>query len=96
MIRKNAEEIGNLIRQFLRAEGLETPLNEYRAMRSWEEIAGPTIQKYTGDVFVKNGILNVKIKSPALRQNLNMERTTLAKRINERVGAQVITEVRFI
>ena len=38
MIRKNAEEIGNLIRQFLRAEGLETPLNEYRAMRSWEEM----------------------------------------------------------
>ena len=95
MIRRKAVELGDLIRQFLRAEGLETPLNEYRAVRSWAEIAGPTIQKYTGDVFVKNGILNIKIKSPALRQNLNFNRMVFAQRINEHVGAQVITEVRF-
>ncbi|MBO4641521.1 MAG: DUF721 domain-containing protein [Bacteroidaceae bacterium] len=95
MIRRKAVELGDLVHQFLRAEGLETPLNEYRAVRSWPEIAGPNIQKYTGDVFVKNGILNIKIKSPALRQNLNMNRTVFAQRINEHVGAQVITEVRF-
>jgi len=95
MKRRNAVEIGELIRQYLRAEGLETPLNEYRIIQSWGVIAGPAIQKYTGEIFVKNSILNVKIKSPALRQNLNMNRTALAQRLNEHVGAQVITEVRF-
>ncbi len=95
MKRRNAVEIGNLIRQFLRAEGLETPLNEYRIIQAWPAVAGPSIQKYTGDIFIKNGILNVKIKSPALRQNLNMNRTTLAQRLNDHIGAQVITEVRF-
>lgn len=95
MIRRKAVELGDLIRQFLRTEGLETPLNEYRAVRAWEEVGGPNMQKYTGDVFVKNSILHIKIKSPALRQNLNMNRTVFAQRINEHVGAQVITEVRF-
>lgn len=95
MKRRNAEEVGSLVLQFLRAEGLETPLNEYRIIRSWPEVAGPAIARYTGNIFIKSGILNIQIKSPALRQNLNMNRTQMAQKLNQHVGAQVISEVRF-
>lgn len=95
MRKKNAEEVGSLVRQFLRAEGLETPLNEYRIINAWPTVAGPAIARYTGNIFIKASILNIQIKSPALRQNLNMSRTLLAQKLNEHVGAQVITEVRF-
>ncbi len=95
MLRGKAESIDTLINQFLRAEGLETPLQEYRIIQSWYKIAGEAISKYTGDIFIRNGILNVQIKSPALRQNLMMSRTLLAQRLNQQVGGQIITNIVF-
>ena len=43
MKRNDAEQIGKLIRTFLRQESLESPLNEQRLINSWAEILGPTI-----------------------------------------------------
>ena len=95
MKRKNALAIGNLVRQYLREEGLETPLNQHRIIESWGEVMGAGILQYTGDIFIRNQTLWVKIDSSVLRQELNISRQQIVRRLNEHVGAQVITEVRF-
>lgn len=95
MKRNKAENIGQLIRQYLRQEGLETPLNEYRMVSAWREVMGEAIAKYTGDLFVKNQVLYVHLKSPALKANLMMARATLVQRLNDHVGAQVIQNIIF-
>lgn len=95
MRRKNAQSIGDVLRQFLRQEGLETPLNEMRMVAAWAEVMGRGVASYTGDVFVKNSVLYVQIKSPALRSNLMMNRDALVRRLNEHVGAQVIQNIIF-
>ena len=95
MKRNKAENIGQLIRQYLRQEGLETPLNEYRMVAAWREVMGEAIAKYTGDLFVKNQVLYVHLKSPALKAHLMMARATLVQRLNDHVGAQVIQNIIF-
>ena len=35
MKRKNTEKLNNVIYQYLRENGLETPLNEFRATQAW-------------------------------------------------------------
>ncbi len=95
MRRNKAESIGAMIRRYLRQEGLETPLNETRMTSAWSEVMGQAIARYTGDVFVKNQVLHVYLKSPALKANLMMGREILVKRLNEYVGAQVICDIYF-
>lgn len=95
MSSKNDFQIGPLIQQFLREQGLETPLNEYRIVQAWPEVAGKVIEKYTGQVFVKNRILNVQIRSASLKHNLSMGRAILTKKLNDFVGADVISDIRF-
>ena len=46
MKRNDAEQIGKLIRSFLRQESLESPLNERRLINSWAEVLGPVIASY--------------------------------------------------
>lgn len=53
MKRNNAEQIGVLIRNFLRQESLESPLNERRLINAWPEVLGPVIASYTRDLFIK-------------------------------------------
>lgn len=95
MIRKKEQKLGFLLQHFLREQGLETPLNEYRAVQMWPEIVGPAISRYVGKVFIKNCIMYVQIRSAALRENLTHQRTVLAQRVNQQIGAQVVNEIRF-
>ncbi|MCQ2065679.1 MAG: DUF721 domain-containing protein [Bacteroidaceae bacterium] len=93
MKRTNTENIGGVIMQYLRENGLETPLNEHRLIDAWPEIAGPTVAGYTTGLQIYNQVLFVSIASAALKNELMMRRSELVKRLNAHVGAQVITQI---
>ena len=95
MKRKNSEKLQNVIYQYLRENGLETPLNEFRATQAWSSIVGPAISKYTTDIKIYNQTMFVSISSSVVRNELLMKRTTLIKRVNDHVGVQVITQIVF-
>lgn len=95
MFRRDVQSISDLLNMYLRREGLETPLLQRRAIYAWEKVVGAGVARYTGEKFIKNQTLFVKILSPALRQDLTMMRTQLVKRINEAVGSMVIADVRI-
>lgn len=95
MKRNDAEPIGNLIRNFLRQESLDTPLNEQRLIHSWEEVMGNLIASYTKGVYIRNQVLYVHLTSAALRQELMMERDSLVRKLNNHVGAAVINHIIF-
>ena len=80
---------------FLRSEGLETPLLQYRTCQAWPEVMGDTISSYTRKVLVRDGKLHVHLTSPALRQNLMMEHKRIAQKLNDHIGSFVISDVCF-
>lgn len=94
MFRKEVKPISELLSQYLRRQGMETPLLQRRVVDMWDTLLGPTIAQYTAEKFIKNQVLFIKINNPALRQDLNMMRSQLVKRLNDAVGSQIITEVR--
>lgn len=95
MFRRKAKPIGDLLNEYLRAEGLETPLLQKRLIDSWPVVMGAAISRYTDSVFIKNQTLFVKISSPSLRADLSMMRAGIVKRLNSHAGSDVIADVRF-
>ncbi|MGI6221995.1 MAG: DciA family protein [Prevotella sp.] len=95
MKKREVKTIADLLPQFLREEGLETPLLQKRLLDSWDSIVGPTISRYTGNKYISDQVLHVKILNPALRQDLSMMRSQLLTRLNKSVGASVIVDVRI-
>lgn len=81
--------------RFLRQEGLETPLNQYRLIEAWKEVVGPSVARYTSNLYIKNQTLYVHLTSSVLRQELLLGRTLLVRNLNNKVGAQVITDIVF-
>ena len=96
MIKNKPKQIGDLLMQFLRSEGLEIPLMEHRIVQAWPAVMGEGISRYTSEVYVKNSILWVKLKSPALKQNLLMMHGDITRKLNAYVQSQVITDVHFL
>lgn len=95
MKRNNTEQIGDVLRQFLRQQGLETPLNEYRLVDAWKDVVGPVITRYITNLFIKNQVLYVSLSSSVIRQELMMGREMLIRNLNAQVGSQVIVNIVF-
>lgn len=95
MKRNNTKKLGDVIMQYLRQEGLETPLNHYRLVNSWKDVVGPVIFKHTTNIYIRNQTLYVQLSSSVIRQELQMGREILKRSLNSRVGAQVITDIIF-
>lgn len=95
MKRTNSESIGNLLRQYLRQQGLEAPLNEHRLIEGWAHVMSPVVARYTRDLVIRNQTLYVSLSSPAVRQELLMQRRELVTRLNAYVGAQVVCDIVF-
>jgi predicted nucleic acid-binding Zn ribbon protein len=79
----------------LRQEGLEIPLNEKRLIDAWAEVMGTTIASRSKALFIKNQVLYIEVTSAPLRQQLMMGRQQLVIKLNQYVGAQVITNIIF-
>ena len=95
MFRRDVKPIDNLLREYLRYSGLETPLLQRRLIDAWTVVTGKAVANYTQQKFIHNQTLCVKITNAALRAELSMMRSQLVKRLNQQVGSQVITDIRL-
>ncbi len=93
MFKRQVQSLSEVLHQLLRQDGLETPLRQKRLLDAWETVTGSMVARYTGEKFIKNQTLHVKITNPALRQDLSMMRSQLLKRLNAEVGAMVISDI---
>ena len=95
MFKREVKTVKDLVLQALREQGLETPLNQKRLVESWPVVAGPVIARYTLNTYIYNQTLHVRLSNPALRADLSMMRQELVKKLNDVVGEQVISDIRF-
>jgi len=93
MFRRKVQNIDDLLNFTLREQGLETPLLQKRIIDAWSQVVPESVVRYTGDKFIKNQTLWVKIVNPAMRQDLSMEKSNLVRRLNQIVGSQVIYDL---
>lgn len=96
MIRKKEQPVTDILREFLSASGLETPLLQYRLVQAWPEVVGEPLSRQSQALEVRGEQLWVNVASPALITELQMRRTDLANALNAHVGARIITDIRFV
>nr|ACA61138.1 hypothetical protein [uncultured microorganism] len=95
MFRRDVKGIKDIILRNLREQGLETPLLQKRLIEAWPTIAGELIAGYTLNTYIINQTFYVHLSSPALRADLSLRRQHYVQLLNDHVGGQVITDIRF-
>lgn len=89
MKKSNEQSLGEVLKLFLKANGLEEKVLETEIYGRWEELAGRAINLKTKKVKLENGRLTVYLTSSVLRNELLMRRTELLERINQRLMPRV-------
>lgn len=93
MFRRKVQTLDDILNKALRQQSLEAPLLQKRLVDAWEQVVPKFVVNYTGNKFIRNQTLWVKILNPALRQDLSMQKTELVRKLNAAVGSQVIVDL---
>ena len=94
MIRRKTAQIGEMLRLFWQENPeLYHKMLEERVQRLWGELFGPSIAKYTTNVYIKNRVLYVHMTSSVVRSEMIAMRKRLVITLNEHAGSDVIDDV---
>jgi predicted nucleic acid-binding Zn ribbon protein len=91
--RKDPENLGSVLQQYLVAIGADKHIKEIRVTQEWDKIVGPMIARNTGDISLTEGVLTVKFRSAIIRNEISMRRSALQTMINEAIGEEVIKSI---
>ena len=83
------------IRNFLKKSGLNSGVEQQEALKIWGETVGNKISKNTEPMSVKNGILVIKTTNSVWKQELQIQKTEIIKKLNNRLKKNIIKEIRF-
>lgn len=95
MQRIDYQSVGDVLRAALNESRMGSVLDSYKAIGAWEVVVGPYIAGRTMRPTVTGSTMWVRTPHAALRHELQMKRTALLRSINDMVGRQVITDIRF-
>lgn len=94
--RDNNQNLGEAIRQMIVDLGIEERIFSVQAEEMFQEMMGNYIMGYVERFEVKNRVLFIKIKSPELKNELMYGKHKIMAHINEGIGKEYLTEIKFL
>ena len=95
MKRSDPQSVEQIIREAILASNLSADFDAHRASSMWPEIVGPDISRQTVRRYVDGTVLHVYIYSAPLKDELSFHRERLVALLNEAVGREALTDIRF-
>ena len=83
------------IQNFLKKSGLNSGVEQQKALKIWGKTVGNKISKNTEPMSVKNGILVIKTTNSVWKQELQIQKTEIIKKLNKKLKKNIIKEIRF-
>lgn len=96
MKRRQAIQIGELIRQAIEDSGSTVTYQGQRICYLWPEAVGPTINRFTTERWVHRDELHVRIASGAVKSEVAMMSEAILLRLNELAGMTANPVIRRI
>ena len=95
MERSRIQTLKEVIESYLKETPLHRKLQERRLVEGWYEIMGKSVARATSKIYIRSGILYIRLNSSVLRNELFMMKNDIISRLNENAGEQIISDIVF-
>ena len=90
------QHIGSALKKLIKAQGLNEGLVQQKAIDVWEETVGKAISQNTETVAVEKGVLTIKSRNATWRQELQLQKTNIIRKLNKELNKNIIKDIRFL
>lgn len=91
----NLTKIRASLDKVIKRTDLEDRLKEALCLEAWDDVVGPTNAQVTKADAILDGIMFVCVKNSAWAQELGFLKQDIIKKINQKVGKNVVREIQF-
>jgi predicted nucleic acid-binding Zn ribbon protein len=91
-----AKQLNQLIDQFLSSIGIKNKIDQYSSFTYWDSVVGKDIAERTEPFNISKGILLVRVKDTAWRNELQYFKNEIIKKLNDRIGKKIVTDIKFL
>jgi predicted nucleic acid-binding Zn ribbon protein len=92
---KGRAHVGDVLRRVIRRAGLQTRLKRVEAVAIWPQVVGQPAAGKCRAMSVRDGVLIVSTSDAVWANVLTLEKPRYLDRLQERLGAGVIRDIRF-
>ena len=90
-----AKPVSQIIEQFLQSVGIQGKIEENFAIVHWNQVVGKEISERTEPYKIVRGVLFIKVKDPVWRNELQFFKEEIIKKLNNKIGRNVVKEIKF-
>ena len=90
------QHIEKALEGFIKKQGLKKQLDRQKLLEGWGEVVGEKISKNTEAISVEGGVLIIKAKNSAWRQELQIQKIDILNSINKEPTKKLIKDIRFV
>jgi predicted nucleic acid-binding Zn ribbon protein len=87
--------VGDALNKMLKSLGLDKYAKQAEAAQVWPEVVGERIAEVTQVVTVENGVMRVSVRDSLWIQELSFLKNEIISRLNERLGDEIIKDIRL-
>ncbi len=83
----------NLLKEFMKRIPHRTKLQRGMVLHVWPEIVGERINSVCKNLHFEGSRLVVEVETAAWRHEIHMNRFSIAKKLNDKVGSKIVKEI---
>jgi hypothetical protein len=91
----NSMSVGDAIRMVLRQLRLEDKLTVIGLEKTCRSVLGPDLSKWVKEISFYRGILFLDVDNASVKQELSYHKTTIRNEINQKIGKEIILEIKI-
>ena len=90
------EHIGKALDGFIKNSKIEKGLEQSKALSIWADVVGDKIAENSDPQSIDAGVLIVRTKTPAWRQELQLQKKEILENLNTGSSNKLIKDIRFV
>ena len=75
--------------------GIKKRIDEYQAVVRWSEIVGDHIAKVSEATQIRRGVLFVRVSASTWRNELQLRKPEIMRKLNGALGEEVVKDIKF-
>ncbi len=93
--RSSIKPLGSAMQELIVGLGIKKKIDEYQAVVRWPEIVGDHIAKVSEATRIRQGVLFVSVRVSTWRNELQLRKAEIMKKLNKALGEELVKDIKF-